>query len=114
MITIFVGVFFFIGSFVMAQLDYINLYINLMIMMWTGGAGAMMCFGLYSRFGTTAGAFTSMLASIALGGFGRFCNRNWADVVYPFLRKYGWVEPVGNFLDAVSKMPSLIFTSECS
>ena len=102
-ITIFVGVFFFIGSFFMAQLDYINLYINLMIMMWTGGAGAVMCFGLYSRFGTTAGAFTSMLASIALGGFGIFCNRNWADIVYPFLQKYGWVEPVGNFLDTVSK-----------
>ena len=102
-ITIFVGVFFFIGSFFMAQLDYINLYINLMIMMWTGGAGAMMCFGLYSRFGTTAGAFASMLASIVLGIFGIFCNRNWADVVYPFLQKYGWVEPVGNFLDAVSK-----------
>ena len=101
-ITIFVGVFFFVGSFFMAQLDYINLYINLMIMMWTGGAGAVMCFGLYSRFGTTAGAFTAMLASVVLGGFGIFCNRNWADVVYPFLQKNGWVEPVGNFLAAVS------------
>ena len=102
-ITIFVGVFFFIGSFFMSQLDYINLYIGLMCLIWTGGAGAVMCFGLYSRFGTTAGAFTSMLTSIALGGFGIFCNRNWADVVYPFLQKHGWVEPVGNFLAAASR-----------
>ena len=103
LITIGVGIFFFFGSFFMAQLDYINLYINLMIMMWTGGAGAVMNFGLYSRFGTTAGAFSAMLSSVVLGVFGIFCNRNWADVVYPFLQKYGWVESVGHFLDSVSK-----------
>ena len=102
-ITIFVGVFFFVGSFFMSQLDYINLYIGLMCLIWTGGSGAVMCFGLYSRFGTTAGAFTSMFTSIALGGFGIFLNRNWADVVYPFLQKHEWVEPVGNFLAAASR-----------
>ena len=102
-ITIFVGVFFFIGSFFMAQLDYINMYISLMIMMWTGGAGAVMCFGFYSRFGTTAGAFSAVIGSVVLGGFGIFCNRNWADVVYPFLQKCGWVEAVGTFLESVSR-----------
>jgi len=98
-----VGVFFFFGSFFMSQLDYIGMYISLMIMMWTGGSGAIMTFGLYSRFGTTAGAFVSMISSIVLGAFGIFLNRNWADVVYPFLQEYGWVEPVGNFLAAVSR-----------
>ena len=102
-ITIGVGVFFFIGSFFMAQLDYINLYIGLMTLMWTGGSGAVMCFGFYSRFGTTAGAFTSIFTSIVLGIGGIFCNRNWADVVYPFLRQHNWVEPVGNFLAAASR-----------
>ena len=98
-----VGVFFFFGSFFMSQLDYIGMYISLMIMMWTGGSGAIMTFGLYSRFGTTAGAFVSMISSIVLGAFGIFLNRNWADVVYPFLQKSGWVGPVGDFLATVSR-----------
>ena len=98
-----VGVFFFFGSFFMSQLDYIGMYISLMIMMWTGGSGAIMTFGLYSRFGTTAGAFVSMLSSIVLGAFGIFLNRNWADLVYPFLKARNWVGPVGNFLAAVSR-----------
>ena len=101
-VAISVGVFFFFGSFFMSQLDYINMYIALMIIMWTGGAGAIMTFGLYSRFGTTAGAFTSMFTSVILGSFGIFLNRNWADKVYPFLKVKGWTEPVGVFLDKVT------------
>ena len=102
-VAIGVGVFFFIGSFFMSQLDYINMYIALMIIMWTGGAGAIMTFGLYSRFGTTAGAFTSMFSSVILGGFGIFLNRNWPDKVYPFLKAHNWVERVGFVLDKVTK-----------
>ena len=102
-VTIGVGVFFFIGSFFMSQLDYITMYIALMIIMWTGGAGAIMTFGLYSRFGTTAGAFASMFSSVILGGFGIFLNRGWADKIYPFLKAHNWVEPVGIFLDKVTK-----------
>ncbi len=101
-VAIGVGVFFFIGSFFMSQLDYITMYIALMIIMWTGGAGAIMTFGLYSRFGTTAGAFAAMISSVILGGFGIFLNRNWADKVYPFLKAKDWVEPVGVFLDKVT------------
>ena len=102
-VTIGVGIFFFIGSFFMSQLDYINMYIALMIIMWTGGAGAIMTFGLYSRFGTTAGAFTSMFTSVILGAFGIFLNRNWADKVYPFLKATKQVDNVGIFLDRVTK-----------
>ena len=98
-----VGVFFFFGSFFMSQLDYIGMYISLMIMMWTGGSGAIMTFGLYSRFGTTAGAFVSMISSIVLGAFGIFLNRNWADRVYPFLKAHDWVGPVGDLLAALSR-----------
>ena len=101
-VAISVGVFFFIGSFFMSQLDYINMYIQLMCMMWIGGSGAVMLFGLYSRFGTTAGAFASMISSIILGAFSIFLNRCWADTIYPFLQNHGWVEPVGNFLSTVS------------
>ena len=103
MVTIGVGIFFFVGSFFMSQLDYINMYIALMIIMWTGGAGAIMTFGLYSRFGTTAGAFTAMFSSVILGGFGIFLNRGWANKIYPFLKARGWDGTVGAVLDTVSK-----------
>ena len=43
--------------------------------------------------------------TVALGVFGIFCNRNWADVVYPFLRAPHWGEPGGNFL-AAARRPS--------
>ena len=102
-VAIFVGCFFFVGSFCMAQLEYINLYISIMVSIWGGGAGPVMVFGLYSRFGTTAGAFTSLFSGMIIGGGGMLLKRNWADHVYPWLDKMNWAEPLGNFLERVSR-----------
>ncbi|MBP5532128.1 MAG: sodium:panthothenate symporter [Lentisphaeria bacterium] len=102
-VAIGVGVFFFFGSFFMAQLEYINLYISIMVSIWGGGAGAVMLFGLYSRFGTTAGAFTSLFSGMIISGGGMLIKRNWADHVYPWLVKMNWAEPLGNFLERVSR-----------
>jgi len=102
-VAIFVGVFFFVGSFCMAQLEYINLYISIMVSIWGGGAGPVMVFGLYSRFGTTAGAFTSLFSGMLIGGGGMLIKRNWADHVYPWLDKMNWTEPLANFLERVSR-----------
>ena len=102
-VAICVGIFFFIGSFFMSQLDYISLYVSIMISIWAGGAGAVMVFGLYSRFGTTAGAFTSLFTGILIGGGGMLVKRNWADHIYPFLDKMHWAEPLGSFLERVSR-----------
>ena len=101
-VAIGVGVFFFFGSFFMAQLDYINLYINIMVSIWAGGAGPVMVFGLYSRFGTTAGAFASLISGMVIGGGGMLIKRNWEDKVYPFLNARNWAEPLKNFLEQVS------------
>ncbi|MBO4345853.1 MAG: hypothetical protein J5833_08850, partial [Victivallales bacterium] len=60
-VSIGIGVFFFFGAFFMAQLDYINMFVTLACAMWTAGCGPVMIFGLYSRFGTTAGAWASQL-----------------------------------------------------
>jgi len=87
----------------MAQLDYINLFVTIMCTMWLGGCGPVMIFGLYGRFGTTAGAFTSLITGMVLSVVGILVQRNWADVVYPWLQSINMVEPVGNFLVAVSK-----------
>lgn len=102
LVSIGVGIFFFVGSFFMSQLDYINLFITIMTSMWLGGAGPVMLFGLYSRFGTTTGAFASLLtgAGISLGGV--LLQRNWADFVYPWLDANGFVVPVGNLLATIS------------
>jgi Na+/proline symporter len=101
-VAIGIGVFFFCGSFFMVQLDYIRLFVTLMCTMWLGGCGPVMIFGLYSRFGTTAGAFSSLIASMVISIGGIFIKRNWADVVYPWLDSNGLVETVGNFLTTVS------------
>ncbi len=102
-VSILVGVVFFFGSSFMSQLDYIVLYTSIMISIWASGAGPVMIFGLYSRFGTSAGAFASLLSGMLLGGGGMLVKRNWADHVYPFLARRNWAEPLGNFLEAVSR-----------
>ena len=102
-LTLFVAVSFFFGSIFLSQLDYIRLYITIVVSIWAGGAGPVVLFGLYSRFGNTAGAFTSLILGSSTSLTGVLIQRNWADNIYPFLEKHGWVEGVGNFLATVSK-----------
>ncbi|MBE6358345.1 MAG: sodium:panthothenate symporter [Lentisphaerae bacterium] len=102
-VSVGIGIFFFFGSFFMAQLDYINLFVTLMCTMWLGGCGPVMIFGLYSRFGNTYGAWSSLLTGMFLGFNSIFLQRKWADLIYPYLERHGLVESVGNFLTAVSK-----------
>lgn len=101
-VAIGIGIFFFCGSYFMAQLDYIQLFVTLMCSMWLGGCGPVMIFGLYSRFGTTAGAFTSLITGMVMSAGGILIKRNWADSVYPWLDQVNLVEPVGRFLSSVS------------
>ena len=101
-VAICIGVFFFCGSYFMAQLDYIQLFSTLMCSMWLGGCGPVMIFGLYSRFGTTAGAFTSLITGMVMSAGGILIKRNWADIVYPWLDQAGLVKPVSSFISTVS------------
>lgn len=102
-VAIGVGVFFICGSSFMSQLDYIQLFVTIACSIWMGGCGPMMIFGLYSRFGTTAGAWTSLLSGMFLSIFSMLTQRNWADHIYPFLEKIGMVDFVGKCLSTVSK-----------
>ena len=93
---------FFFSSIFLAQLDYINLYCTIVIAIWAGGAGSVMMGGLYTRFGTTAGAYASVFTGAFIAGGGVLIQRNWPDHVYPFLQSMGWVEGLDRFLRAVA------------
>ena len=101
--AVFVGGMYYIGSSYMAQLDYINLYCTLVCTMWMGGCGPVMIFGLYSRFGTTFGAWVSLITGMFMAVIGMFIQRNWADQVYPWLQQNNLVEATGKILAAFSR-----------
>ena len=97
-----VCVFFFVVSLFFVQLDYINMFTTIMTGMWLGGAGPIMIFGLYSRFGTTTGAFCSLIFGSGLSIGGLIVQRSWASNLYPWLHTQGWDVPFGRLLEAVS------------
>ncbi len=102
LVSIGVGIIFLAGSYFMAQLDYINLFIAMACSMWLGGCGPVMIFGLYSRFGTTAGAWASLLSGMILSLAGMLIQRNWADLIYPLLDRLGLTGRLDGFLSSVS------------
>lgn len=97
-----VCIFFLVVSLFFVQIDYINMFTTIMTATWLGGAGPIMIFGLYSRFGTTTGAFCSLLFGSGLSIAGLFVQRNWAESIHPWLHGHGWAEPFGRFLETVS------------
>ena len=101
-VAICIGIFFLFGSYYMKQLDYIYMFSNLACSMWVSGAGPVMIFGLYSRFGTAAGAWAAQLASTVLSIAYIILQRNWADVVYPALAKAGLVGSLDRLLRILS------------
>ncbi len=102
MIAIFVGALSVAISFYMAQLDFLQLFITVILSTWLGGCGPMIIFGLYGRFATRAAAWASLLSGMFLSLFFIFMQRGWANIVYPFLARNNWVEPVGNALEKIS------------
>ena len=109
-----VCVFFFVVSLFFVQIDYINMFTTIMTGMWLGGAGPIMIFGLYSRFGTTTGAFCSLIFGSGLSIGGLIVQRSWASDLYPWLHGQGWDVPFGRFLEAVSSPfnPYIVWTMD--
>ena len=100
--AVLVAVIFFVGSLFMAQVDYIQLFIVSVAALWTGGAGALAVFGLYSRFGNTAGAFASLIGGSGFSLVTWLISQNWANHVYPWLDRRGWVPALTRFFDTAS------------
>ncbi len=102
MSSVSVAVFFFLFSLYFVQLDYIRMFTTIMAGVWLGGAGPVMIFGLYSRFGNTAGAYASVIfgSGVSLGGM--LMQRIWAQQAYPFIERMGWAEAADKLLRAAS------------
>lgn len=102
LVTVGVGIFFFLGSLFMSQLEYVTLFVMIMYGIWAAGAGIMVLGGLYTRIGTTAGAWAALLSGSGFMTIGIIIQRNWANAVYPWLEKMNWGVPLGNFLQWIS------------
>ena len=102
LLIILVCIFFFFGSLFMTQLDYISLYFTVVGAIWGGGAGAVVIGGLYTRFGTTAGAYASIMTGTVISGGGMLVQRNWPDYVYPFLDRMGMIPALSKALETLS------------
>ena len=97
-----VAMLFFVCSLLFSQIDYIRMFTTIMVAIWTSGGGSVILFGLYSRFGTTAGAYAALVFGSGTTIAGILIQRNWADIIYPFLEKHDMVAGVTRFFAAVS------------
>ena len=100
--TVGVALFFFVMTMLLTQLDYINMFLMILCAIWLGGAAPVMVFGLYSRFGNTVGAYCALLFGSGFAASMIFVQRGWANLIYPFLERHNWVEPIGGFLAKIS------------
>ncbi len=101
MVSIGIGVVFYIGSTMITQLDYVTFFIATMTAMWTG-AGAMSLLGLYSRFGTTAGAWASLGSGCVLGGIYIVLKQYWTTF-YVFLKDMNYLDGFTKVVEGISR-----------
>ncbi len=73
----FVAVFAFFFSLLYRETSQILFFQAITGAIWFGGAGAMMIGGLYSRFGTAAGAYAALIAGATLGVAGLVIPPAW-------------------------------------
>ncbi|MBP5542710.1 MAG: sodium:panthothenate symporter [Kiritimatiellae bacterium] len=97
-----VAVFFFVVAVFFSQLDYINMFTQIMAAVWLGGGGTVMVFGLYSRFGNIFGAWGSIIFGSGFSLTGLILQRTWSAHVIPMLSSHGWTEGVFRFIAKLS------------
>lgn len=75
-----VAVFAFIFSMVFPLRDYILMYMQITGAIFTGGAGSVIIGGLYWKRGTTAGAWSAMIAGSVLAVTGVVLRSAWPNI----------------------------------
>jgi len=101
-----VCVFFLVVSLFFSQMDYIAMFISIMCSLWLGAAGPIMIGGLYTRFGTTTGAFCALVFGSGSALSGLFLQRSWSGYVYPWLLSSGNAKYVSMLFDTVNSLCS--------
>lgn len=102
-VSVAVGACFWIGSYYLAQMDYISMFVTIVCSLWVAGAGIIVTFGLYWRRGTTAGAYAALVSGGGLSVAGLLVQRYWASSVFPWLAAHGLDGRVRHMLEAASR-----------
>ncbi len=97
-----VAVLFLVSSLFFSQLDYINMFTTIMCALWLGGAGPIIIFGLYTRFGNLTGAWCAIIFGSGTSLLGLVLQRTWAMNVYPFIERMGMVDSLDSLLRTLS------------
>lgn len=98
----FVAAFAFCFSFFFGQVDYILMFFAITGAIWLGGSGPCIVGGLYWKRGTTAGAWTGMIAGSSLAVLAIVLQKNWVGGIYPWLHAHGMVDTVAAWLQRCS------------
>ncbi len=99
---VFVCLVAYFFSLFFAQMDYILMFFQITGAIWMGGAGSCIVFGLYSRRGTTAGAFAALISGGLIAGGGFVLQSIWADCVYPALKAAAMHDRLDAILRAIT------------
>ena len=99
--VVLMGVIFWCGSYFLAQMDYINMFVSIACSIWIAGAGVVVTGGLYWRRGTSAGAYSALAAGGLIALAGSLVQRNWQTGVCPWLVAHGLDSGVRHFLASV-------------
>jgi len=99
-----VCVFFLVVSVFFTQMDYIAMFTSIMCSLWLGAAGPIMLGGLYTRFGTTTGAFCALIFGSGMSLAGLILQRTWSGYIYPWLHETGNLKFVGRLFDSVNSV----------
>ncbi len=98
-----VAVFAFLFSFLFAQVDYVLMFFAITGAIWLGGAGPCIVGGLYWKRGTTAGAFSALIAGSSLATGGIITQKFWVATIYPWLSANGLLAPVTRVVESLSR-----------
>ena len=104
--SIAVCLFFLTFSLLFTQMDYIAMFISIMCSLWLGAAGPIMVGGLYTRFGTTTGAFCALIFGSGTSLAGIVLQQTWSERVYPWLVDTGNLQYVSKLFEHVNSLCS--------
>ena len=97
-----VAVFAFLFSFFFAQIDFIMMFFAITGAIWIGGSGPVIVGGLYWKRGTTAGAYSSLIAGSTIATVGIVVQKIWPQHIYPWLESKGYVEGLSTLMANLS------------